>query len=155
MSYVVALYHDISINPAFRIQTRFQGTCHLLNWVLSSSIYSSVLAYFTMWHDYCIYLFKRVLFTLSSRDTIMSTGDVRRGITQASFNQEQANTFYKEVLILSIIAGVFLQSWFVFLGGFDILICGNSCSGSWNSHHLGSFTCMGSRRLCIWLNLQR
>lgn len=54
----------------------------------------------------------------------MSTGDVRRGITQASFNQEQANTFYKEVLILSIIAGVFLQSWFVFLGALIFLFVG-------------------------------
>ena len=54
----------------------------------------------------------------------MSTGDVRRGITQASFNEEQANTFYKEVLILSIIAGVFLQSWFVFLGSLMFLFVG-------------------------------
>lgn len=51
----------------------------------------------------------------------MSTGDVRRGITQAMYNQEQATTFYTEVFILSIVAGVFLQSWFVFLGALMFL----------------------------------
>lgn len=54
----------------------------------------------------------------------MSTGDVRRGITQAKFNEEQATTFYKEVLVLSIVAGVFLQSWFVFLGALIFLFVG-------------------------------
>lgn len=54
----------------------------------------------------------------------MSTGDVRRGITQAMYNQEQANTFYKEVFILSIVIGVFLQSWFVFLGALIFLFLG-------------------------------
>ena len=54
----------------------------------------------------------------------MSTGDVRRGITQAKFNEEQADTFYKEVFILSIVAGVFLQSWFVFLGSLIFLFVG-------------------------------
>ncbi len=54
----------------------------------------------------------------------MSTGDVRRGITQAMYNQEQATTFYTEVFILSIVAGVFLQSWFVFLGASMFLFLG-------------------------------
>jgi hypothetical protein len=54
----------------------------------------------------------------------MSTGDVRRGITQAKYNEEQATTFYKEVFILSIVAGVFLQSWFVFLGALIFLFVG-------------------------------
>jgi hypothetical protein len=54
----------------------------------------------------------------------MSTGDVRRGITQARYNEEQANAFYKEVLFLSIISGVFLQSWFVFLGALIFLLVG-------------------------------
>lgn len=54
----------------------------------------------------------------------MFTGDVRRGFTQAKHNEDQASTFYKEVLFLSIVAGVFLQSWFVFLGALVFLFVG-------------------------------
>jgi hypothetical protein len=54
----------------------------------------------------------------------MSTVDIRRGITQAKYNEDQATTFYKEVLILSIVVGVFLQSWFVFLGALIFLFVG-------------------------------
>ena len=64
------------------------------------------------------------MFSVLTRENAMSTGDVRRGITQARYNEEQANTFYKEVFILSIIAGVFLQSWFVFLGALIFLFIG-------------------------------
>ena len=50
----------------------------------------------------------------------MSSGNVRKGMTQAKFNEENVNIVYGEIAILSIILGLVFQSWYlgggVFLG---------------------------------------
>ena len=43
----------------------------------------------------------------------MSSGNVRKGMTQAKFNEENVNIVYGEIFILSIIVGLFFQSWYV------------------------------------------
>ena len=45
----------------------------------------------------------------------MSTGNIRKGITQAKFNEDAVNIIFVEIIILSIAAGVYYQSWY--LGG--------------------------------------
>jgi len=46
----------------------------------------------------------------------MSIGNTRKGFTQATFNEEAANVLMGEILIVSIIGGVFFESWYVFGG---------------------------------------
>ena len=54
----------------------------------------------------------------------MSSGDVRKGITQAKFNEEAANLIYGEIALVSIVGGLYFQSWYVFGGLFIGLIFG-------------------------------
>ena len=42
----------------------------------------------------------------------MSSGNVRKGMTQAKFNEENVNIVYGEIVILSIIVGLYFQSWY-------------------------------------------
>ena len=43
----------------------------------------------------------------------MSSGNVRKGMTQAKFNEENVDIVYGEIVILSIIVGLYFQSWYV------------------------------------------
>jgi hypothetical protein len=43
----------------------------------------------------------------------MSTGNVRKGVTQAKFNEENVNIVIGEIAILSIAVGLYFQSWYV------------------------------------------
>ena len=43
----------------------------------------------------------------------MPTGNVRKGMTQAKFNEKNVNIVYGEIAILSIIVGYYFQSWYV------------------------------------------
>jgi len=43
----------------------------------------------------------------------MSSGNVRKGITQAKFNEDAVNIIFAEIAILSIAAGIYYQSWYV------------------------------------------
>ena len=52
----------------------------------------------------------------------MDSGNVRKGITQAHFNEEQANIVYGELALISIVAGIYFQSWYVGGGSFIGLI---------------------------------
>jgi hypothetical protein len=54
----------------------------------------------------------------------MSTGDIRRGFTQANINQRDVNIFYGEVFIVSVIVGILLQSWLAFGMLWVILLVG-------------------------------
>ena len=44
----------------------------------------------------------------------MSVGSVRKGITQAKFNEDASTIIHGEILILSVIFGVIFSSWYVF-----------------------------------------
>jgi hypothetical protein len=44
----------------------------------------------------------------------MSVGSVRKGITQAKFNEDASSIIHGEILILSVIFGVIFSSWYVF-----------------------------------------
>ncbi|MEZ2660493.1 hypothetical protein [Aneurinibacillus aneurinilyticus] len=44
----------------------------------------------------------------------MSQEDVRKGITNAKFNEENSNILFGEITLLSIFLGVFSRSWWVF-----------------------------------------
>jgi len=46
----------------------------------------------------------------------MSIGNTRKGFTQATFNDEASNFLIGEILIASIVGGVFFESWYVFGG---------------------------------------
>ena len=46
----------------------------------------------------------------------MSVGNTRKGFTQATFNDDASNVLIGEILIASIIGGVFFESWYVFGG---------------------------------------
>lgn len=46
----------------------------------------------------------------------MSMRDVRRGYTQAKFNKSASNWLFFEVFAISIAAGLYYQSWWVFGG---------------------------------------
>ncbi len=53
----------------------------------------------------------------------MIDGDVRRGATNAAFNKGSASIITGELLILSIAAGAYFKSWYVFGGcvlGFSV-----------------------------------
>lgn len=45
----------------------------------------------------------------------MNDKDVRKGMTQAKFNEEAGTLLYVQVVIISIGAGLLTGSWFVFL----------------------------------------
>ncbi|EHK0700011.1 hypothetical protein ICL29_004017 [Salmonella enterica] len=44
----------------------------------------------------------------------MSSKDVRKGITNAKFNEDQSNILFFEIGILSILIGVVIHSWWAF-----------------------------------------
>ena len=46
----------------------------------------------------------------------MSIGNTRKGFTQATFNDDASNILIGEILITSIIGGVYFESWYVFGG---------------------------------------
>ena len=46
----------------------------------------------------------------------MSIGNTRKGFTQATFNDDASNVLMGEILIASIVGGVFFESWYVFGG---------------------------------------
>lgn len=46
----------------------------------------------------------------------MSSRDVRKGVTNAKFNEEQSNVLMIEIMIISIGFGLFTQSWWGFGG---------------------------------------
>jgi hypothetical protein len=46
----------------------------------------------------------------------MSTGNVRKGNTQARFNEKISNVFFGEIGVISIIFGLGFESWYVFGG---------------------------------------
>ena len=52
----------------------------------------------------------------------MSVSNVRKGITQARFNENQSNILYKEILLISIVVGCYYQNWLVFGGVLTCLI---------------------------------
>ena len=43
----------------------------------------------------------------------MSIGNTRKGFTQATFNDDASNILIGEILITSIIGGVYFESWYV------------------------------------------
>ena len=48
----------------------------------------------------------------------MSIGNVRKGVTQASFNEETSFVFFAEILLLSSALGYSFGNWYVFGGLF-------------------------------------
>ncbi|GED14887.1 hypothetical protein [Aneurinibacillus migulanus] len=48
----------------------------------------------------------------------MSSEDVRKGITNAKFNQENSNILFGEIVFLAIFLGIWSSSWWVFGGIF-------------------------------------
>jgi len=54
----------------------------------------------------------------------MSKGSVRKGVTQAKFNEDASNIIYGEILILSGIVGFFYSDWYIFGGMLVGLILG-------------------------------
>ena len=44
--------------------------------------------------------------------------DVRKGITNAQFNEDNSNILFFEIMILAAIAGIATESWWVFGGTF-------------------------------------
>lgn len=58
-------------------------------------------------------------------DIPMST-HVRKGVTNAQFNEENSSTLIGEILIIAVIIGIYMKSWWWFGGsllGLGILIC--------------------------------
>ena len=54
----------------------------------------------------------------------MNSRDVRRGVTQAKFNDKNINILSVEIFIIAVIFGVGYESWIVFGGVFLGLIYG-------------------------------
>jgi hypothetical protein len=52
----------------------------------------------------------------------LKSADVRKGITQAKFNEENKNVIAGEVFLLSLLLGHFSGSWLVFVGSFLALV---------------------------------
>ncbi len=52
----------------------------------------------------------------------MSSEHVRKGVTNAKFNEEQSNILFIEIGILSILIGLMSTSWWAFGGSFLGLI---------------------------------
>lgn len=52
----------------------------------------------------------------------MSSEHVRKGVTNAKFNEEQSNILFIEIGILSILIGLMSESWWAFGGSFLGLI---------------------------------
>jgi len=52
----------------------------------------------------------------------MSSANVRKGMTNAKFNEENSNILFGEIFIIAIGLGLFAQSWWVFGGVFLGLI---------------------------------
>ncbi|MEL9552690.1 hypothetical protein J4X41_24570, partial [Escherichia coli] len=52
----------------------------------------------------------------------MSSEHVRKGVTNAKFNEEQSNILFIEIGILSILIGLMSKSWWAFGGSFLGLI---------------------------------
>lgn len=52
----------------------------------------------------------------------MSSEHVRKGVTNAKFNEEQSNILFVEIGILSILIGLMSKSWWAFGGSFLGLI---------------------------------
>lgn len=50
---------------------------------------------------------------------MMVSNDVRKGISQSRFNEEQSNVVYAEILLIAIGAGFYYKNWFVF--GFTLI----------------------------------
>jgi uncharacterized membrane protein AbrB (regulator of aidB expression) len=46
----------------------------------------------------------------------MSAGDMRKGITQAKFNDEASNLLYFEIAVLAIAGGLYFESWYIGVG---------------------------------------
>lgn len=46
----------------------------------------------------------------------MSASDVRKGFTNARFNEKNSNILFLEILLIAVAAGVEFESWWVFGG---------------------------------------
>lgn len=44
----------------------------------------------------------------------IDSDNIRKGITKADFNKENSNYLYTEVLIISVVSGLYSNSWIVF-----------------------------------------
>ena len=44
------------------------------------------------------------------------SSEVRKGVSNAHFNEEQSSIFIVEVFVISIVAGLYYSSWWVFGG---------------------------------------
>ncbi|WP_217511854.1 hypothetical protein [Vibrio metschnikovii] len=44
----------------------------------------------------------------------MSHNEVRKGVTNAKFNEEQSGILFGEMTIISIVIGLYAQSWWIF-----------------------------------------
>lgn len=59
-------------------------------------------------------------------EDIPMSAHVRKGITNAHFNEENSGTLYGEILIIAIAIGIYMKSWWWFGGslvGLIILVC--------------------------------
>ncbi|HGA6477148.1 TPA: hypothetical protein ACIS76_000480 [Salmonella enterica subsp. enterica serovar Saintpaul] len=54
----------------------------------------------------------------------MSSQDVRRGITNAHFNEQHSNILFGEVFLIAIVAGLVTKSWWVGGGTLAAFIIG-------------------------------
>ena len=52
------------------------------------------------------------------------SSEVRKGVSNAHFNEEQSSIFIIEVFVISIVAGLYYSSWWVFGGVLLGLIIG-------------------------------
>ena len=46
----------------------------------------------------------------------MGVGTTRKGVTQARFNDEASNIIFSEIFILSVVVGIYFNSWYIFGG---------------------------------------
>ena len=48
----------------------------------------------------------------------MSSNDVRKGMTNAQFNEKQSGILMTEIFIIAVVCGLYFTSWWVLVGFF-------------------------------------
>ncbi|UTW45981.1 hypothetical protein KFE80_03520 [bacterium SCSIO 12696] len=82
----------------------------------------------------------------------MENNEVRKGVTNASFNEENANFLFGEIAIVSVVSGIMTNSWwvggacllFLLIGLFfktiaTVILVSLSLAWGWISYSIGNY----------------
>ena len=78
----------------------------------------------------------------------MSSNDVRKGMTNAQFNEKQSGILMTEIFIIAVVCGLYFTSWWVFGGVLLVLL-----SVGWGAVGYGIGSMFGSTGASIVLGV--